>query len=160
MWISRESLFSFTFSVLLKSDIIELTFHPWKVVYTQKHYTWLVQSVGAVEYTNCFSAARQDTPNECPGYDTKQSDGEIPVMLELWGIQSFPLLPSLPGPLFLLVVVYDRVLSMDQIELKCAFIQNWITRNRAVFVMESVLMLTWIVWNKIDILYKNGFGIN
>ena len=23
-------------------------------------------------------------PNECPGYDTKQSDGEVPVMLELW----------------------------------------------------------------------------
>ena len=23
--------------------------------------------------------------NECPGYDTKQSDGVAPVMLELWG---------------------------------------------------------------------------
>ena len=23
-------------------------------------------------------------PNECPRYDTKQSDGEVPVMLELW----------------------------------------------------------------------------
>ena len=31
------------------------------------------QSEGALEYT--------DTPNECPGYDTKQSDGEVPVML-------------------------------------------------------------------------------
>ena len=36
--------------------------------------------------------------NECPGYDTKQSDGEVPVMLELWGIRSTPSLPSLPGP--------------------------------------------------------------
>ena len=25
-------------------------------------------------------------PNECPGYDTKWSDSEVPVMLELWGI--------------------------------------------------------------------------
>ena len=25
------------------------------------------------------------TTNECPVYDTKQSDGEIPVLLELWG---------------------------------------------------------------------------
>ena len=25
-------------------------------------------------------------PNECLGYDIKQSDGEVPVMLELWGI--------------------------------------------------------------------------
>ena len=23
-------------------------------------------------------------PNKCPGYDTKQSDGEVPVMLGLW----------------------------------------------------------------------------
>ena len=39
------------------------------------------------------------TPNECPGYDTIQSDGEFPVILELWGMRSTPLLPSLPGPL-------------------------------------------------------------
>ena len=34
--------------------------------------------------------------NESPVYDTKQSDGEVPAMLELWGIRSTPLLPSLP----------------------------------------------------------------
>ena len=28
-------------------------------------------------------------------YDTKQSDGEVPVMLDLWGMQSTPSLPSL-----------------------------------------------------------------
>ena len=38
-------------------------------------------------------------PNECPDYDTKQSDGEVPAMLELWGMRSTPSLPSLPGPL-------------------------------------------------------------
>ena len=27
------------------------------------------------------------TPNECPVYDTKQSDGEALVMLELWVMQ-------------------------------------------------------------------------
>ena len=32
-------------------------------------------------------------------YDTKQSDSEVPVILELWGKQSIPSLPSLPGPL-------------------------------------------------------------
>ena len=26
----------------------------------------------------------KDTVNECPGYDTKQFDGEVPLMLELW----------------------------------------------------------------------------
>ena len=38
-------------------------------------------------------------PNKCPGNDTKQSDGEVPVILELWGMQSTPSLPSLPRPL-------------------------------------------------------------
>ena len=37
--------------------------------------------------------------NECPGYDTKQSDGEALVMLELWRMWSTPSLPPLPGPL-------------------------------------------------------------
>ena len=49
--------------------------------------------------------------------DTKQSDGEAPLMLELWGIQSTTLLPFFPGPLWLGVVAYDRILSMGQIEL-------------------------------------------
>ena len=44
----------------------------------------IAQSAGAVSH------------NECPGYDTKQSDGEVPVMLELWKMRSAPLLPSLP----------------------------------------------------------------
>ena len=36
------------------------------------------QRSGAAEYTDCTSA-------ECPGYDTKQSDGEVPVMLKVSG---------------------------------------------------------------------------
>ena len=46
------------------------------------------QSSRAVEYPQ---------PNECPRYDTKQSDGEVPVMLGLWGMQTTPLLSLLPG---------------------------------------------------------------
>ena len=38
-------------------------------------------------------------PNECPGYDTKQSDGEVPVITGLWGMLSNPSLPLLPDPL-------------------------------------------------------------
>ena len=38
-------------------------------------------------------------------------------MLELWGMQSTPSLPSLPGPLWPRVVAPDRALSMGQIEL-------------------------------------------
>ena len=80
--------------------------------------------------------------NECPGYDTKQSDGEVPIMLELWGMQSTPSLSLLPGPFWPGVVALDRVLSMDQIEL------------------NYVLILNWIVWNRTVYMYKNGFGIN
>ena len=47
-------------------------------------------------------------PNEYPGYDTKQSDGKVPVMLELWGMQSTPSLPLLPGPLWSGMVSPDK----------------------------------------------------
>ena len=51
-------------------------------------------------------------PNYYPGYDTKQSDGEVPAMLELWGMQSTPSLPPLPGLLWPGVVAPDKALSM------------------------------------------------
>ena len=54
---------------------------------------------GAVEYADCFSGEDQHFSNQCPAHDTKQSDGEVPVIRELWGMQSTPLLPSLPGPI-------------------------------------------------------------
>ena len=54
--------------------------------------------------------------NECPDNDTKQSDGEVPVMLEHWRMQSTPSLPLLSGPLWPGVVTPDRALSMSQIE--------------------------------------------
>ena len=38
-------------------------------------------------------------------------------MLELWGMQSTPLLPSLPGQLSSGVISLDNVLSIGQIEL-------------------------------------------
>ena len=50
-------------------------------------------------------------------YDTKQSDGEVPVILVLWGMRSTPLLLSLPDPHWPGVVTPDRALSMGWIEL-------------------------------------------
>ena len=55
--------------------------------------------------------------NECPGYNTKQSDGEVPGMPGIWGIRSTPSLPLFPGPLWPGVVAPDRTLSMGSIEL-------------------------------------------
>ena len=63
-------------------------------------------------------------PNECLRYNTKQSDGEVPVMLELRGMQSTPSLPLLPGPLWSGVIALDWVQSMEQIELKYVLMLN------------------------------------
>ena len=62
----------------------------------------------AAEYTDYIFAER---------YDTKQSDVEALVILEIWGMWSTPLLTSLPGPLWPRVVAPNRVLSMGQIVL-------------------------------------------
>ena len=70
---------------------------------------------GAEEYTDSISA--EPASNESLGYGIKQSYGEAPVMLDLWGMRSTPSSPSLPGSRLLGVVASDRVLSMDQIEL-------------------------------------------
>ena len=56
----------------------------------------MAQSAGAVEYTNCFSTEEQHSPNECPGYQTKQSDGEVPLMVELWGLRDIPFIIIFP----------------------------------------------------------------
>ena len=61
----------------------------------------LASLAGALEYSQRVS-----------WYDTKQSDGEVPVMLELWEMRSTPSLPLLPGPLWPGVVAPDRALSM------------------------------------------------
>ena len=45
-------------------------------------------------------------------------------MLELWGMQSTPSLPLLPGLLWLRVVALDRVLSRGQLELNCVLMLN------------------------------------
>ena len=72
---------------------------------------------GAAEYNINISAEGYNSSNRCSGYDTKQSDGEALVMLELWEMQSIPSLPSLLGPLWPGVVAPNKFLSMGQIEL-------------------------------------------
>ena len=73
----------------------------------------------------------KSTPNECPVYDSKQSDGEVPVMLGLWGMLSL-----LPSPLCPRMVVSDRVLSLNQIELKSVIMSNWIAWSRTILIFK------------------------
>ena len=80
--------------------------------------------------------------NECSGYYTKQSVGEVQVMLELWGMWSTLLLPSFPGPLWHEAVEPDGHRSMGQIEL------NWIVWNRTVYIYIIDLALNNLQWLK------------
>ena len=78
----------------------------------------VAQLTGTVEYTNSCSA------QWVSWYDTKQSDGEVPVILQLWEMWSTPSFPLLPDPLWHRVVAPDKVLSMGQIELNCVHMLN------------------------------------
>ena len=110
---------------------------------------------------------------ECPGYDNKQLDNEVPVMLGHWGMRSTPSLPSLLGSLWLGVVAPDRVLSLGQIELNCVLMLNWITWNRNLFIFKlcsyaklncfkwnCFWMLNLIVWNRIVIEIETVLTLN
>ena len=112
-------------------------------------YFWLLtQLAGGVEYTD-WTTAEGYIPNEYPWYDSKQSDGKIPVMLELCGMRSTPSLPSLPSPLWPRVIAPDRVLSMGQIELNCILMLNRIAWNRNVltFKLRTYAKLNCLKWN-------------
>ena len=63
-------------------------------------------------------------------------------MQELWGMRSTPSSPLLPCPIWTEVVVPDRVLSMDQIELNCVLMLNWIFWNRIImtFLCQTELL--------------------
>ena len=71
-------------------------------------------------------------PVSCLEFNTKQSDGETSIMLEVWGMLSTSSLPWLSGPLCTGVVAPGRPLSMDQIGLNCLLMLNWIVWNRSV----------------------------
>ena len=82
------------------------------------------QSTGTVEYTDCLSTEGNTPHNECPRYGSKLSNGEVPVMLDLWGMRSTPSLLSLPGQLLPWVVALDRALFMGQKELNSVLVLN------------------------------------
>ena len=78
-------------------------------------------------------------PNECPAYDPKQSDGEVPVMLELREMRSTPSLASLPGPLWSEVVAPNKGPIYGLNRTNCILMLNWIIWIRTVW-------LNWIAW--------------
>ena len=39
---------------------------------------------------------QEHSRNEWPGYDTKKSDGEVLIMMELWGFAEYPFIAIAP----------------------------------------------------------------
>ena len=80
-------------------------------VWFRRIYTNIIAKLKNFVYKPILNNVEGKTPppNECPGYVTKQSDGKVPLILELWGMRSTPLLPLLPGPLWPGVVAPDKV---------------------------------------------------
>ena len=78
-----------------------------KIIVCQVDWGWRIHRL------HLCRGVRSPPPTKCSRYDTKQSDGEVPAMLKLWGMQSTHSLPSLPGSHWPGVVAPDRVLCMD-----------------------------------------------
>ena len=74
--------------------------------------------------TEFLQGGKNPLPNECLGYDIKQSDGEVPMIRELLGMQNTPSLSSLPFTLWPEMVSPDRALSLSQKELNCVLMLN------------------------------------
>ena len=88
------------------------------------------------------------SPTSVLWYDSKQSDGEALVMLELWKMCSTPLL--LPGPNWRGVLAPERVLSMGPIELKCVLKLKWIVWNRIILSFNCVKTKTkYLCWTEL-----------
>ena len=97
-----------------KKEIKKETPPPKKQTNKQKSHlifdvfrTIILPSRLGLQNTPTASLQRGKT-NGCPGYDTKQSHGEVPAVLELQGMRSTPSLPSLPGPVEPGVVAPDK----------------------------------------------------
>ena len=70
------------------------------------HFSIYINPVGrGCRIHQTASLQRGKIPNnESPGYNTNQSDREVPVMVELWGMWVYPFIALRPFPLWLEVV--------------------------------------------------------
>ena len=108
--ISLLFIFFFCFPVLYLSTF-NVFIHSSYIIFLVSNYSCPVSWGCRIHWLHLCRGVRPP-PNECPGYDTKNSDDEVPAVLELWGMRNAPSLPSLPGPLWPGVIAPDRALSM------------------------------------------------
>ena len=111
----------------------------------------VAQFARAVEYTDCISAVGLDSPpSECPRYDTKQSDGEVPVILwqgPIYGLNRTNGILMLNWIVWLNWIAWNRnVLTIKPyLHLNCVLMLNLIIWNELFFDIETVLTQNWIV---------------
>ena len=67
-------------------------------------------------------------------YDSKQSDGEVPVMLRLWGMRSTPSLP--------LLLLWISVVAPDKGPI------YGLNRTNGILMLNWIVSLNWIVWKR------------
>ena len=92
---------------------------------------FFAQSAGAVEYTE-----GQDSHKGYPVYNTKQSDGEVPVMLGLWGMRSTPSIAIAPRSTLAQrgSTWYGPIYGLN--------------RNNGIFALNGIVRLNWVAWNR------------
>ena len=98
---------------------------------------------------NIPTAEALDSPNECPRYYAKQSDGEAAVMLELWGMRCMSLLPSHPNPICPGVIATERDQSKGcffKLKLGTNAKLNYLKMGQ--IELNSQLMLNWLKWHE------------
>ena len=109
-------------------------------IYNRHTYIYAAQSAREcrIHRFHCYRGVRPS--NEYPIYDSKLSDGEVPV-LELSGMWSTLSLPLVPGSLWPSVISPDSVLfigkknclTFKQCANKWLILINWIVRYRIVW---------------------------
>ena len=123
LWTTQIQTWSFIFSFKSLSPL-SLSLSLYIYIYIVNRWKYSPVGWGCRIHRLHFSKGVRPPTNKCPGYVTKQSDGEVPMIS----------LPSLPGPLMPGMEAPDRALSMGEIELNCILMLNWIVWIRTVFV--------------------------
>ena len=95
---------SFQLAVMKKIILTDFSFKHLYINDNNNNTHFPIEPNGPVDWGSGLHQLHQckgmrPPPNKCPGYDTKQSDGEAPVMLERQGMRSTLSLPLLPDPL-------------------------------------------------------------
>ena len=88
-------------------------------------YESFINMPSRIGHKNTLTEVGSEPPQQVSGYDIKQSDGDVPVMLELLRMLSTPSLPSIRGPLWPRILEPEKVLSMGQIKVNCVIMLNW-----------------------------------